>query len=86
MPKIFDGKFYELLNSIDASGNINAKCTACDEIRKGNVSSTGNFMKHYQLKHPLKLNELKLHNKVKENSKQPNQPAIGNTYDVRILL
>lgn len=57
IPKIFNGKFYVVQN--ESNGNIKAKCTVCGDVRKGNISSTGNFISHYKTKHSSKLNELK---------------------------
>lgn len=54
-----DGTFYTLDCDIGSDGKISAKCNECKEIRKGNISSTGNFKSHYK-KHPellLKLEE-----------------------------
>lgn len=77
IPKMLDGTFYELFGDVDANGNLNGKCTICNDIRKGNISSTGNFIKHYELKHPLRLNDLKLHSKMKKDTKQLDQPTIN---------
>lgn len=67
------------MECIDAAGNIKAKCTTCNEIRSGQVTSTGNYFKHYEHKHKLKVNELKIHTKTKdENTKQRlQQPKLG---------
>lgn len=48
----------------------------CDEVRKGNMSSTGNFISHYQLKHSSKLKEMRdylknVANGTKNTSHQP---------------
>lgn len=35
-----------------------AKCMHCDEIKKGDISSTGNFKSHYKLKHSKQVKAL----------------------------
>lgn len=58
-PRIFDGKFFIIEAQDDKTGNVEAKCTACNESKKGNVASTGNFLSHYKKKHSSQLEELK---------------------------
>lgn len=48
-PLLLDGTFYEVIS--DKAGNIEARCTECQEIKKGSVFSTGNFLGHYRIKH-----------------------------------
>lgn len=71
IPKIFDGKFFVIESNQD--DNIKARCTQCNEVKSGQISSTGNFIKHYQSKHPLKLNELR------DSNKKPNLLEKGTT-------
>lgn len=49
-PKIFDGTFYTIEKVI--VDKIEARCMECSEVRKGDISSTGNFKNHYKSKHP----------------------------------
>lgn len=56
-PKILDGLFYEFV-SRGVGDAIDVKCTECGEIRKGVISSTGNYKSHYALKHPIRFKEL----------------------------
>lgn len=72
VPKIFDGKYFEVINH-DVNDNVKAKCVTCNEMKNGNTSSTGNFFKHYEKKHPLQLNELKLYTKKKDNLSQKSE-------------
>lgn len=68
-PKILDGKYYTIRT--ESASTIEAICTMCQEIRKGNHSSTGNFLSHYKLKHSSMLAEVKKHLKpeiVEKNS------------------
>lgn len=44
--RIFDGKFFTVVKS--ERGNIVATCTICGEMKKGNLSSTGNFKSHFK--------------------------------------
>lgn len=64
IPKILDGTFYTLDCDVGSDGKISAKCNECNEIRKGNISSTGNFKSHYK-KHPERL--LKLEEYLKQD-------------------
>lgn len=78
IPKILDGKYFEVNGSIDVKGNVQVKCLTCDDIKRGNVSSTGNFFKHYEKVHPLKFNEIRIYTKMKnDNTKQLQQPTLG---------
>lgn len=70
IPKIFDGKFFEIV-SIDDQERVEAKCMECLEIKKGNVKSTGNFKTHYK-KHTTRLAELESY--LKTNSSLPAHP------------
>lgn len=83
IPKILDGTFYTLDAEIGLDGKISAKCNECKEIRKGNISSTGNFKSHYK-KHPERLAKLEEYLKQEDNchgvdldrSKQPRMEDI----------
>lgn len=63
--KIFDGKYYTI-DRVDGK-TIYARCNTCNEIKKGAECSTGNFMKHYKLKHPAQLQALKTYTKSKNS-------------------
>lgn len=52
--------------SVDIKENVEARCVTCTDVKKGNISSTGNFFKHYETKHPLKLKEMKVYTKIKD--------------------
>lgn len=56
IPKILNGKYYSIQKNED--GNIEAMCNNCDEVKKGNISSTGNFRTHIKKKHPSLLSQL----------------------------
>lgn len=49
IPRLLDGRYYTIVTDLD--GKIEAKCITCDELRKGNIKSTGNFLNHYRTKH-----------------------------------
>lgn len=55
-PRILDGTFYSIVSNND--GKIEATCCECGDIRKGDISSTGNFKTHYKLTHPSKMKQL----------------------------
>lgn len=72
-PKFFDGKYFSIQS--DINGNVEAICSECQEIKRGNFLSTGNFFSHYKLKHNSKLQELKEY--TKEGKKTPTQPTLN---------
>lgn len=49
IPRILDGKYFSIISNIN--GNIVARCTECNEQKKGSVTSTGNFKSHFRIKH-----------------------------------
>lgn len=51
-----DGIYYVIQKNDD--GKIEAKCQDCGDIRKGSLSSTGNFKSHYSKKHPSAFKEM----------------------------
>lgn len=40
-------------NIVNLDGKIEAKCVECGQMKKGTITSTGNFKSHYKM-HPLK--------------------------------
>lgn len=74
-PKILDGKFYEVEkpDEISIDGKVSARCTVCNQIRKGNVRSTGNFINHYRSSHLTIFNELEEYLQKPERSDTPVQ-------------
>lgn len=93
IPRILDGEFFTIVSEItksDGKIKIVAKCKICQEEKQGCTSSTGNFLKHYQLKHSSMVEKVKAHinNKTKtavESSlKQPTlQKFVSNQEQVR---
>lgn len=49
-PKILDGTYY-VVEGRDGT-NVKAICMECQSAKRGSVNGTGNFTKHYRLKHP----------------------------------
>lgn len=77
LPKIFDGKYFVVEATNDNTGNIEARCTMCNEAKKGNISSTGNFLSHYKKKHEHELKDVQQYLKDgKLHSQTSKQPAI----------
>lgn len=75
-PRILDGTFYSI-KSVD-KGIVCAHCLECGELRKGNISSTGNFISHYKLKHKEKVHILSAYlksGKLDEKVTQSTIPA-----------
>lgn len=76
-PKILDGTFFSIRKRDGDS--IEATCCECSEMKKGTVSSTGNFLSHYKSKHGSRHNELKEYLR-KSNADKPKidrQPTIS---------
>lgn len=71
IPRILDGTFYCIESNIN--GKITAKCCECSELKKGDISSTGNFLNHYRAKHSTLQLQLEQH--LKSN----NLPQTENT-------
>lgn len=67
-----DGAYYVLETNID--GKISAKCQECGEIRKGSISSTGNFKNHYK-KHPSRFKALEEYLKQEDTIVNDNDNA-----------
>lgn len=69
IPKILDGKFYKIIK-ID-NNNIKAQCLNCiNKTYCGNLSSTGNFIKHISKVHPNIYDEMKEYTKMKDEDSQ----------------
>lgn len=84
VPKIFDGKFFTITKQSDEQ--IDAKCSACEEVKRGKISSTGNFLTHFKLKHTDQFDKLKeylkkSHKETQLNeSKDVKQPQIAEAF------
>lgn len=82
-PKVLDGTFFSI-EKRDGDA-VEATCSECQETKKGNVNSTGNFISHYKSKHAGRLNELKNYLK-KSTSERPvkaksdRQPSISESF------
>lgn len=50
-PKILDGKFFKIGDGDEKNENILVTCTSCKKAIKGQLTSTGNFYKHYRRVH-----------------------------------
>lgn len=58
-PRILDGLFYSIL--VQKGDNVEARCNDCNEVKKGNINSTGNFLSHFKKKHAERLDKLNEH-------------------------
>lgn len=76
MPRILDGQFFKVISNEE--GKIQAKCNECNQIKKGNIQSTGNFISHYRSKHSASVRQLEsyLAEKVVQ-TKNVEQPEIS---------
>lgn len=82
--KVLDGTFFTIKTRDGDS--IEAMCSHCNEIKKGNMYSTGNFITHYKSKHADRLDELKNYLKKSNTSDRPlktkndRQPSINESF------
>lgn len=80
MPKIFDGTFYSIEKRINEK--IDARCLECSDVRKGSITSTGNFKNHYKTMHCGRFEALEEYLKssntqnVTTKVRQPTMPQI----------
>lgn len=56
MPKLLDGKYFTIVSHDQTK--VEAKCKTCNQTRKGDTRSTGNFMEHIRTKHPELVKEV----------------------------
>lgn len=77
IPKILDGTYYEIVK--EDEDNVDVKCCECGEIKKGNIKTTGNFLTHYQKKHPASVGNLREHleKKSSDSKKFVQRPIVG---------
>lgn len=61
LPRLLDGKYFEITKR--EGTKIEAVCTACKKLRKGNLTSTGNFMDHLRKSHPELVTEAESYKK-----------------------
>lgn len=81
LPKVLDGTFYSL--HAQNGDNIDGKCTECDEIRKGQIGSTGNFISHYKKMHPTRVKEMEDYLKSAKNEsigRVSRQPSLEESF------
>lgn len=57
-PRIFDGQYFEVTARDDKNTHISAICKLCGVVKKGSISSTGNFLKHIKDYHEEKSDEV----------------------------
>lgn len=60
IPRILDGTFYTICETT-TDEKVDAKCTECLRIIKGNFRSTGNFLNHYRTKHSVSMKNVEEH-------------------------
>lgn len=78
VPRALDGTFFEIVK--ECGEKIEAKCKQCDEIKKGSIKSTGNFLNHYKARHPKEFENLEKHVKFVKlgcDVDKPQQPQIS---------
>lgn len=47
-PKLFDGKYFKVIEWNNTNKKIVAICRKCEKEVRGQYTSTGNFYKHYR--------------------------------------
>lgn len=68
-PRILDNKYFVIVKR--EGENVVVRCTECNELKKGSITSTGNFLKHYRTRHGAMMPKVEEHLKSKRptNSK-----------------
>lgn len=65
-PKLLDGKYFDVEKS-DGT-RVDAVCSTCGKITKGDAKSTGNFMEHYRKHHSSMVKEVEEYRKQKQST------------------
>lgn len=50
IPRLLQSNYFTIESNVN--GKVIVKCLTCGEVRKGDISSTGNFLSHIKRKHP----------------------------------
>lgn len=76
VPRLLNGKYFEIVES--SGRNISVKCLVpnCHKIRKGTLTSTGNYMDHIKIDHPEILEEVELYKKNRTNTDNLKQTTL----------
>lgn len=74
LPRILDGKYFIVLKQDGTK--IEAECATCGTKRKGDTRSTGNFMEHYNSKHPTMADEVNKYKKLKNSNDSLKQTTL----------
>lgn len=80
-PKVLDGTFFTVTKR--ENDEIWAMCSECNQVKKGNVRTTGNFRGHYRLMHAGRLKDLDEYCSKSNSSKRPmteKQPSITESF------
>lgn len=73
IPKILDGKFYSIVSNDESTNKVEVKCVDCGELKRGFLSSTGNFKTHFARRHKSRFIELEEHLKDESNDVNVNK-------------
>lgn len=68
IPKLLDGTFYAIVSRDGMK--VVARCLKCGKERKGDISSTGNFMEHIKKSHPDIKEKVEQHRKHSSDKQQ----------------
>lgn len=84
LPRILDGMFFRVDSyvGIKTDEKVEAVCTECGEVKKGNTNSTGNFKTHYSKMHSAKSKELEQYLKGNDLKSKLRQPEITEALQV----
>lgn len=82
LPKILDGNFFSVTKRTE-DGKVETVCNQCGKIRKGSVTSTGNFISHYRTSHSEQMKDLEAYlkgspqsNEADNNKRPPRQTLL----------
>lgn len=79
IPKLLDGKYYKIIKRDNFK--IEAKCTICGKLRKGDIKSTGNFMEHIRKSHSEMIQEVDSYKKFGNTDANDTLERKQNTID-----
>lgn len=82
-PRILDGKYFEIIKLEE--GKVEAICTDCKKVSRGDIDSTGNFMKHIKRHHPTLIAEVEAYKKQLDEDKFTIQKKIQTTIEQTMM-
>lgn len=82
-PRLLDGKYFEI-TKLDGK-KVEVLCMNCKKLLRGDINSTGNFMKHIKQSHPELTEEIESYRKRLENDNVANRNKSQKTIEQTIV-